>query len=242
MDRLEQAHERARRRGREYAVLLVDLDRFKVINDSLGHATGDLLLMKVARSSCETRCALVTPSRDSVATSSCSCSRILERPEQADEIAAEVLGALVVPLEVDGQRVVVGASVGMSRGPGQREAPRPEEILREADIAMYKAKSMGGERVDIFDPNAQGNLAERLDLENELRRALDGETLHVHYQPIVDVEAGLGGGLRSPCALASSAPRAGEPGQVHPHRRGVGPDRPTRRVRAAGGLSRRAPR
>ena len=189
MDRLEQAHERARRRQREYAVLLVDLDRFKVINDSFGHAMGDLLLMKVARILRDT----VRPG-DTIARLGGDEFVILledlERPEQADEIANEVLSTLVQPVEVDGHRVVVGASVGMSRG-GGREAPRPEEILREADIAMYKAKSMGGERVDVFDPNAQSNLAERLDLENELRRALDGETLHVHYQPIVDVEHGV---------------------------------------------------
>ncbi len=190
MDRLEQAHERARRRQRDYAVVLVDLDRFKVINDSFGHALGDLLLMKVARILRDT----VRPG-DTIARLGGDEFVILleelDQPEQADEIANEVLGTLVQPIEVDGHRVVVGASIGMSRGSGQRGALRPEEILREADIAMYKAKSMGGERVDVYDPNGQNNLAERLDLENELRRALDGETLHVHYQPIVDVEAGV---------------------------------------------------
>ena len=124
MDRLEQAHERARRRQREYAVLLVDLDRFKVINDSFGHALGDLLLMKVARILRDT----VRPG-DTIARLGGDEFVILledlERSEQADEIANEVLGALVQPVEVDGHRGWSGASVGMSRGAG-RGAPVPK--------------------------------------------------------------------------------------------------------------------
>lgn len=190
MERLAQAQERARRRKREFAVLLVDLDRFKVINDSLGHALGDLLLLKVSRILREA----VRP-EDTIARLGGDEFVILledlERTEEADEVAAEVLGALTQPVEVEGQRVAVGASVGISRGVAGREALRPEDILREADIAMYEAKAKGGERADSFDPTAQTNMAERLELEMDLRRALDAQALEVHYQPIVDVESGV---------------------------------------------------
>ncbi len=115
----------------------------------------------------------------------------LERAEIADEVAAEVLGALAQPLEVEGQRVAVGASVGISRGIVGREALSADDFLREADIAMYEAKAKGGERADRFDPSAQSVLAERLEIETELRHALEAEGLDVHYQPIVDVESGV---------------------------------------------------
>jgi diguanylate cyclase (GGDEF)-like protein/PAS domain S-box-containing protein len=196
LDRLEQAHERARRKQRDYAVLLVDLDRFKVINDSLGHAIGDLLLISVARILKD----IVRPG-DTIARLGGDEFVILleglEHASQADQIAAEVISALVQPIEVEGQRVVVGASVGMSRATGPHEQRRPEDALREADIAMYHAKAMGGERVDSFNPAAYPNLVERLDLETELRKALDGETLHVHYQPIVDLETGVAVGFEA---------------------------------------------
>jgi diguanylate cyclase (GGDEF)-like protein/PAS domain S-box-containing protein len=189
MERLEKAHERALRKQGEYAVLLVDLDRFKIINDSLGPATGDLLLMKVAR-----LLRSVIGPNDTIARLGGDEFVVLLEDlssfEQAEALASQILGTLTQPIEVDGQRVVVGASVGLSRGTGAH-GRGPDEVLREADIAMYQAKSQGGERVDRFDPGSQPDLAERLDLENELRRALDGETLQVHYQPIVDLEAGI---------------------------------------------------
>lgn len=189
MERLEQAHERAMRGHGDYAVLLVDLDRFKVINDSLGPATGDLLLMKVAR----LLRAVLRPS-DTIARLGGDEFVVLledlESPDQAQGMAEKVLAALTEPIVVDGQEVVVGASVGMSRG-GRDQGRRPDDVLREADIAMYQAKSQGGERVDRFEPGSEAEMAEKLDLENELRRALDGETLHVHYQPIVDLERGV---------------------------------------------------
>ncbi len=188
MDRLRKTHARARRRGSSYAVLLADLDRFKVVNDSLGHAAGDLLLMKVGRLLRET----LRPA-DTIARLGGDEFVILledlERPEQVDEVASEVLGALCQPLEIEGHRVVVGASVGLSRGGKDRDS-EPEDIVREADIAMYEAKNLGGGRVELFDPASHARVSERLDLENELRKALDGETLHVHYQPIVDIELG----------------------------------------------------
>lgn len=189
MDRLIQAHARSERRGTGYAVLLADLDRFKVVNDSLGHAAGDLLLTKVGRLLRET----LRPA-DTIARLGGDEFVILledlDRPPLADEIATEVLGALCQPIELDGHRVVTGASVGLSRG-GLGRKVDPEDIVREADIAMYQAKGLGGGRIELYDPAFHARVSERLDLENELRRALDGETLHVHYQPIVDVEAGL---------------------------------------------------
>jgi diguanylate cyclase (GGDEF)-like protein/PAS domain S-box-containing protein len=188
LDRLHQAHQRALRRNTKYAVLLADLDRFKVVNDSLGHSAGDLLLIKVARLLRDT-----LRSTDTIARLGgdefIMLLEDLERPELAEEIAAEVLGSLCQPLEIEGHRMVVGASIGVSAGGGDRDSS-PEDIIREADIAMYQAKNLGGSRVELFDPTSHANVKERLDLENELRKALDGETLHVHYQPIVDLDLG----------------------------------------------------
>lgn len=190
MERVEQAQERARRRNREFAVLLVDLDRFKVINDSLGHAIGDLLLLKVARMLRE----VVRP-EDTIARLGGDEFVILledlERIEEAEALASEVLGALTQPLDVEGHRVAVGASVGISGGLAGRDVLRPEDALREADIAMYAAKAKGGERVDRYDPTGKNNHGELLELETDLRKALDAQALEVHYQPIVDIESSV---------------------------------------------------
>jgi diguanylate cyclase (GGDEF)-like protein/PAS domain S-box-containing protein len=188
LDRLHQAHQRALRRSSKYAVLLADLDRFKVVNDSLGHSAGDLLLVKVARLLRDT----LRPTDTIARLGGDEFIMLLEdldRPQLAEEIAAEVLGALCQPLEIEGHRMVVGASIGVSAGGGDRDSV-PEDVVREADIAMYQAKNLGGSRVELFDSASHANIKERLDLENELRKALEGETLHVHYQPIVDVELG----------------------------------------------------
>ncbi len=195
MDRLGQAHARAKRRGAAYAVLLVDLDRFKVVNDSLGHAAGDLLLTKVGKRLRETLRSSYTIARlggDEFVI----LLEDLERPTLADEIATQVLAALCKPIEIDGHRVVTGASVGLSRGGLGREVDS-EDIVREADIAMYQAKGLGGGRIEIYDPAFHARVSEHLDLENELRRALDGETLHVHYQPIVDIDSGIVAGFEA---------------------------------------------
>jgi diguanylate cyclase (GGDEF)-like protein/PAS domain S-box-containing protein len=188
MDRLRKAEERHRGRNARYAVLLTDLDRFKVVNDSLGHAVGDSLVVKVSRLLRDT----LRPS-DTIARLGGDEFAVLleelERPEQAEELANSVLAALSEPIDLDGQRVVVGASIGLASGGDGREV-QAEDLLREADIAMYTAKARGGGHVDRYDGKAHGRLSERLDIENELRRALEGRSLHVHYQPIVDVIAG----------------------------------------------------
>ncbi len=189
MDRLVQAHARTRRRGTAYAVLLADLDRFKVVNDSLGHAAGDVLLARVGKLLRDT-----VRSTDTVARLSGDefviLLEYLEHPLQADELATQVLATLCQPIDIDGHGVVISASVGLSRGGLDRDV-EAEDVVREADIAMYQAKGRGGRRIEVYDPAFHARVSERLDLENELRRALDGETLHVHYQPIVDVDSGI---------------------------------------------------
>ena len=188
MDRLRKAEERHRGKNARYAVLLTDLDRFKVVNDSLGHAVGDSLVVKVSRILREALRPTDTIARlggDEFAV----LLEELDRPEQAEELAKLVLTALSQPIDLDGQRVVVGASIGLASGGDGREVAA-EDLLREADIAMYAAKARGGGLVSRYDGSSHGRLSERLDIENELRRALEGRTLHVHYQPIVDVIAG----------------------------------------------------
>jgi diguanylate cyclase (GGDEF)-like protein/PAS domain S-box-containing protein len=188
MDRLRKAQERVRVGGGGYSVLLMDVDRFKVVNDSLGHSLGDLLLIKVGRL---LRACL--RSSDTIARLGGDEFAILldevSDPEDAGIIASSLLGALSQPIDLDGQRLVVGASIGVARGTNAKNGAA-EDLVREADIAMYQAKALGGSRVNHYDPGSHKDFAERLDIENELRRALDGESLHVHYQPIVDVLSG----------------------------------------------------
>jgi diguanylate cyclase (GGDEF)-like protein/PAS domain S-box-containing protein len=189
MDRLRKAAERHKRDGLSFAVLLMDLDRFKVVNDSLGHAVGDHLLVKAGRLLRE-----VLRPTDTIGRMGGDEFVILledlQRAEEAEERAAELLCVLARPIELDGHRVVTGASIGLAGGGPDREVSA-EDLMREADIAMYQAKAHGGGRVDRYDPASHHDLSERLDIENELRRALEGQTLHVHYQPIVDVLTGV---------------------------------------------------
>jgi diguanylate cyclase (GGDEF)-like protein/PAS domain S-box-containing protein len=189
MDRLRKAAERHKRDRLCFAVLLMDLDRFKVVNDSLGHAVGDHLLVKAGRLLRD-----VLRPTDTIARMGGDEFVILledlQRPEDAEQRAAELLEVLARPIELDGHRVVTGASIGLA-GSGLDREVSAEDLVREADIAMYQAKALGGSRVGLYDPASHHDFSERLDLENELRRALDGQTLHVHYQPIVDVLTGV---------------------------------------------------
>jgi diguanylate cyclase (GGDEF)-like protein/PAS domain S-box-containing protein len=185
-DRVEHALARAGRDARhQVAVLFADLDDFKRVNDSLGHTAGDQLLVAVAE-----RLRGCVRAADTAARLGGDEFAILledahDRAEAA-EVADRIIDALRRPFTVVGHEVVVGASVGIAFG----TSSEPSELLRNADLAMYTAKSRGKGCSEIFEPAMHAAAVERLELEADLRRALDHGELVVHYQPIVRLADG----------------------------------------------------
>ena len=183
LDRLQPALRRAQRYGgRHFAVLCMDLDRFKVINDSLGHAVGDELLVAVAR-----RVIACVGEADTVARLGGDEFGILledlEHDDEAVQIAERIQHVLRVPCELSSHSVVVTASIGIVPGPDEYQ--QPTDLLRDADIAMYRAKELGHARHVVFDASLRGQALALLALESDLRRALERGELLLHYQPIV---------------------------------------------------------
>ena len=185
-DRITHALERGRRRQNLFAVLFIDLDDFKTVNDSLGHAAGDELLVEVARriTSCirpEDTCARLGGDEFGVMIEE------IESPDAAVIVARRILGALAVPLAVMGSEVSVQGSVGIALGTGELTA---NEITRSADLAMYRAKSEGKGRYALYEPSMHERVLERLALKADLQRAVIEDEFVVHYQPIVAVGTG----------------------------------------------------
>jgi diguanylate cyclase (GGDEF)-like protein/PAS domain S-box-containing protein len=177
----------ARRGGAGFAVLFVDLDGFKVVNDSLGHGAGDGLLAAAAR-----RIAACLRPGDTIARfGGDEFVILLERVDTALEVvraAERVIAAFGRPVTLHDREVFVSVSVGITMA-----APRhatPDDLLREADIALYQAKAAGKARAVVFDAGAHARVVERLDRQTALRRALDQGELRLHYQPEVDLATG----------------------------------------------------
>jgi len=186
LDRLDWALARARRDGLSCAVLFVDLDRFKDVNDTLGHDAGDRLLVTVAarlRDSLRDNDTLARLGGDEFAV-------LLEGTDagEATQAATRILAALALPLALDGHLFRLTASIGIA--PGYADHARPEEVLRDADIALYRAKDAGRAGYALFDPAMQAQLVARLDLERDLRHALERDEFVLHYQPLVAVPDG----------------------------------------------------
>src|SRR4051794_27468468 len=182
LDRLELAHARARRSGSPIAVLFMDLDAFKTVNDSLGHAAGDELLVLVAG---RLRRSL-RPSDTAARFGGDEFAILLEdldTSNAAQLVAQRVLDSLRDPFEIQGQEVVVGASIGISSS----AHPGSDDLLRNADLAMYRAKGLGKARYQLFEPGMHVAVLERLELEVDLQRALDRGEMVVHYQPIIEL-------------------------------------------------------
>jgi diguanylate cyclase (GGDEF)-like protein/PAS domain S-box-containing protein len=188
MDHLERAVERARRRPDfVYAVLFLDLDRFKLVNDSLGHSVGDRLLVQAAR-----RLEGCVRPGDTVARLGGDEFAILAEEIRnvgdAVQIAHRIHRALNPPHHLDGHDVFATASIGIALG--IRSYDQPEAVLRDADVAMYRAKARGKARHEVFDDEMAGDSRDVLRLETDLRRAVDRQEFRMHFQPIVSMASG----------------------------------------------------
>ncbi len=171
--------------ARSFAVLFLDLDRFKVVNDSVGHLVGDELLKEASR-----RIAGVLREPDTVARlGGDEFAILLERIHDVDDavgVARRVIDVLAEPIRVAGKELFTSASIGIAVGrPSYRAA---EELLRDADVAMYRAKALGRNRLEVFDQTLHAEAIRLLDLESDLRRAQSRGEFLPHFQPIVRIQ------------------------------------------------------
>ncbi|MGE0877132.1 MAG: EAL domain-containing protein [Acidimicrobiia bacterium] len=187
LDRLGIALARSRRNGNRVAVLFCDLDNFKVVNDSLGHDVGDRLLVTMA----ERLIALMRPS-DTVARFGGDEFVVLcddlGKDDDALAIAERLADAVTQPLDIGAHEVFVSTSIGIAYFRDVHE--RPEDLIRDADAAMYRAKEKGRDRYEVFDDEMRARAIVRLDTERALRRALERRELRLHYQPKIDLRDG----------------------------------------------------
>jgi diguanylate cyclase (GGDEF)-like protein len=185
LDRLGHALARFRRDpSREFAVLFIDLDRFKVINDSVGHLVGDELLKEVSA-----RISGTLRADDTVARLGGDEFAILlgdvDGPDNVIAAARRLIGVLQEPVRVAGKELFTSASIGIAMAAERYN--RAEELLRDADVAMYRAKAAGRHRVELFDERLHQEALRVLDLEGDLRRALARNEFEPHYHAIVDL-------------------------------------------------------
>ena len=186
-DRLGQAIARAARHEIRFAVLVVDLDRFKAINDSLGHIAGDELLQEVAR-----RLSSLLRKEDTLARLGGDEFVLLvheiSSPQDAETVARKVLGQVALPIRLAGLDVHISPSIGICLCPD--DGVDSETLLQHADAAMYHAKKKGRNTFQFFAPAMNAFARERLELESGLRTALAQREFELHYQPKVDVATG----------------------------------------------------
>jgi diguanylate cyclase (GGDEF)-like protein/PAS domain S-box-containing protein len=185
-DRLHVALHRRREPGVTVGVLFLDLDRFKVVNDSLGHEMGDKLLVGVAE-----RLGPCLRAQDTLARLSGDEFTMLVDDVRdlgdVTQVAERVIDELRRPFCLDGREVFVGVSIGIALADAGHT---PDDLIREADLAMYRAKERGRLRYEVFASDLGAQAKQRLELEAELRRAIDGDELRLHYQPEIDLATG----------------------------------------------------
>ena len=192
LDRLENSIETARYTNARFAVLFLDLDRFKLVNDSLGHAVGDKLLEGIAG---RLRASLHDFDTANGGMVKAVASRLggdefgvllnlIHEPVEANLLAARILQQLNAPFQIDGRAVFATVSIGIALN---SSGDTPEEMLRNADTAMYWAKAAGKARFEVFDGEMRTQSIARLEIETELRKAIDEHQLTLHYQPQISV-------------------------------------------------------
>jgi diguanylate cyclase (GGDEF)-like protein/PAS domain S-box-containing protein len=186
-DRVQHAIMRSIRGGPAIGVMFIDLDDFKTVNDSLGHAAGDTVLQEVARRLLATVRPADTVARFGGDEFAILLDGIHDSSEAAD-VAGRLLRALELQFEIDGKKVFPRASVGICLADHEFGSPDAEELLRNADVAMYMAKRDSKGSYRAFEPAMHERVVERLELQAELQRALELDQLVIHYQPVVRLD------------------------------------------------------
>jgi PAS domain S-box-containing protein len=206
LDRLQHALTLSKRHANyKFAVLLIDIDEFKIVNDSMGHSAGDELLIQIAqrlRDSVRRADTVSRPRTSGVPDRPANDDTLarlggdefsillddIQDPVEAVRIAERVQAELATPFLVNQQEIVISASIGIAASTTPHT--QAEDLLRDADIAMYRAKRAGKARCEVSDPAMHANAVKRLRLETDLRKAFDQEEFRVYYQPIVWLQTG----------------------------------------------------
>ncbi len=206
LDRLQHALTLSKRHPNyKFAVLLIDVDEFKIVNDSLGHSAGDALLIQIAQRLRDSVRRVDTVSRPRTAdvpsrpADDDTLARLggdeftillddIRDPIEAVRVAERIQAELAPPFVIDHEEIVISASIGIASSASPHT--QAEDLVRDADIAMYRAKRAGKARCEVSDTAMHENAVKRLRLETDLRRALDLGEFRVHYQPIVSLQTG----------------------------------------------------
>ena len=223
----------AARNGGRVALLLLDLDRFKVVNDTLGHSAGDELLRVVAERLTDGVRGGDVVARfggDEFVVVCSSPSAVVG----VASLAERLIGDLARPIVVDGRELFVGASVGIVVS--DTTHADAESLLRDADVAMYRAKESGGGRYELFDARLRARVLRRLTVEHELRGAVASGQLELHLQPLIALAEGELRGFEALVRWRHPERGLDPTRRVHPGRRGDQPDHPRRTLGAGGSL------
>jgi PAS domain S-box-containing protein len=206
LDRLQHALTLSKRHADyKFAVLLIDIDEFKVINDSLGHTAGDQLLIQIGqrlKDAVRRADTVARPRTDGENDKPANDDRLarlggdeftillddIRDPIEAVRVAERVQAELATPFVVDRQEIVISASIGIASSSNPHT--QVEDLMRDADIAMYRAKRSGKARCEVSDPAMHANAVKRLQLETDLRKAFEQGEFRVYYQPIISVQTG----------------------------------------------------
>jgi diguanylate cyclase (GGDEF)-like protein/PAS domain S-box-containing protein len=187
LDRLAHALARRRREGIDVAVIALDLDRFKLVNDALGHAAGDELLLALAPRLTASLRPTDTVARLGGDEFVAICPG-LDAAREAAEVAERLADAITRPFVLDGGEHFVTVSIGITLAAAATDTP--DSLLRDADAAMYRSKEVGRGRYELFDEAMRVEVTERVRMERELRRAIDRGEIEVYYQPVIDLATG----------------------------------------------------
>ena len=211
------------------SIVVIDLDRFKQVNDSVGIAVGDSILLTIAR-----RLSRLLKPQDTLARLSGDQFALIllseREPARIVAFAETIRRTLRAPIAFNDREIFLTASIGLALA--ENQSNRTEEVLKDAELAMYYAKRIGGDRIEIFKPAMRSRKTDRLTMELELRRAIEREEIKVLYQPIVRLEDRAIAGFRGAGALGSPEARPPVAGRIHLDRRGNRSHRRSRPVRA----------